>query len=200
MISIKRSTNTQCLFNYLLSRLYISRCMITARATQCRSWDISFAQMRSTVVVLAILLVSYEAHSRALSCKGSKELPSLKEIDGGFEGSLIMPRSDPVVGIDLGTTYSGVGVWQNDRVEIIANDQDNRATPSYVAFMDTERLRGDATKNPVALNPKDTVFDAKRMISRMEKVKTGRGILMIRPEDYGRVQRLIEEPASTCNN
>lgn len=72
-----------------------------------------------------------------------------------------------IVGIDLGTTYSCVGVWKSDRVQIIPNDQGNRILPSYVAFSESgKRLIGDAAKNQASLNPRNTIYDVKRLIGR----------------------------------
>lgn len=117
------------------------------------------------------------------------------------------------IGIDLGTTYSCVGVWQNDRVEIIANDQGNRTTPSYVAFTGEERLIGDAAKNQAAANPVNTVFDAKRLIGRkfndpviqndikhwpFKVVETDGGKPKIEVEWKGERQRFLPEEISAA--
>ncbi|KAH3853313.1 hypothetical protein DPMN_095835 [Dreissena polymorpha] len=87
----------------------------------------------------------------------------------GNHHQLVLSRNmanSPAIGIDLGTSFSCVGVLHHGRVEIIENDHGNRLTPSYIAFTDTERLVGDAAKNQVAINPTNTLFDVKRLIGR----------------------------------
>jgi len=102
--------------------------------------------------------------SRVFALSAVAWLGSAKEAENKIDG--------PVIGIDLGTTYSCVGVFKNGRVDIIPNDQGNRITPSYVAFTDEDRLIGEAAKNQATINPSQTLFDVKRLIGRNYNDKT----------------------------
>ncbi|KAJ1439222.1 Heat shock protein 70 family [Sesbania bispinosa] len=117
------------------------------------------------------------------------------QIDSDFINNMARKGEGSTIRIVLRTTYSCFGVWQHDHVQIIVNDQDNRTTPSYVAFTDTERLIGDATKNQVIMYPTNTVFDAKHLIGRRFSDSSGEGEQFSTEEIFSMVLMKMKEIA-----
>jgi heat shock protein 5 len=127
----------------------------SAQGSKPFAWSTILYLLLVFVAPLAFVNTAHAQESSDAANYGHGELSS-----GGPARGTLLTRC-AVIGIDLGTTYSCVAVMQNGKVEILANDQGNRITPSYVAFTDEERLVGDAAKNQYAANPVRTVFDIK---------------------------------------